>query len=56
MRFECSVEGCKFVAARHAQALAHIQAHKRMIELTNAFETFVEKEVKKNYTVVNQTD
>ncbi len=44
MRFECDVPGCKFVAARHAAALAHVQAHKRMIELSNAFVAFVNKE------------
>ena len=47
MRFECDVEGCKFVAARHAQALAHVQAHKRMIEMANAFTQFVNKEIPK---------
>ena len=45
MRFECDVPGCKFVAARHAAALAHVQAHKRIVEIYDAYKKFdVDKE------------
>ncbi len=40
MKFECDVPGCKFVAARHAAALAHVQAHKRIVEIYEAYKMF----------------